>query len=225
MTRNAPTTTIDDCWNKTGVRGDRSCERLATHTHCRNCEVHANAAHAIVQRELPPGYQSEWADYFAEEETTQVARDRSALVFRIGGEWLALPTRLSLSVADITRPHALPHRRNNILTGVVGVKGRLYPCVSLAGVLSIDTSAPPPAVGRRVYPRMLVMQFGQQAYALPVDDLLGIHHYAEQELEDLPATISLSMQRYLTGILRVGELRVGCLDEELVGYQLAGAIK
>ncbi|HBP1772226.1 TPA: chemotaxis protein CheW, partial [Pseudomonas aeruginosa] len=35
---------VDDCWNRIGVHGDKSCERLAEHVHCRNCEVYAAAA-------------------------------------------------------------------------------------------------------------------------------------------------------------------------------------
>ena len=35
---------VDDCWNRIGIHGDKSCERLAAHVHCRNCEVHAAAA-------------------------------------------------------------------------------------------------------------------------------------------------------------------------------------
>ncbi len=37
---------VDDCWNRIGVRGDRSCPKLAEHIHCRNCPVHAAAASA-----------------------------------------------------------------------------------------------------------------------------------------------------------------------------------
>ena len=41
---------IDDCWNRIGVYGDKSCERLREHVHCRNCEVHAAAAVRLLER-------------------------------------------------------------------------------------------------------------------------------------------------------------------------------
>ncbi|HYD97563.1 MAG TPA: chemotaxis protein CheW [Noviherbaspirillum sp.] len=216
---------IVDCWNHTGVRGDRSCEKLAEHMHCRNCDAYAAAAGAIVQRALPPEYQREWADYFARQESEQIERNRAALVFRVGSEWLALPARLAATVAEVARPHTLPRRRGGALAGIVNVRGRLYPCLSLASLLGIDAAATVTPVGRRIYPRLLVMQFGQQQLALPVDDLYGIHHYAERDVEDVPSTVGMAMHRYLTGVLRIDDMRVGCLDEELLGYQLAGALK
>ena len=44
---------VDDCWNRIGIRGDKSCERLPEHVHCRNCPVYAAAAKRILDR-LPP---------------------------------------------------------------------------------------------------------------------------------------------------------------------------
>ena len=32
---------IDDCWNRIGVHGDKSCPLLDEHVHCRNCAVYA----------------------------------------------------------------------------------------------------------------------------------------------------------------------------------------
>ena len=32
---------IDDCWNRIGVHGNKSCPLLAEHVHCRNCAVYA----------------------------------------------------------------------------------------------------------------------------------------------------------------------------------------
>ncbi|SDV46390.1 chemotaxis protein CheW [Chitinasiproducens palmae] len=41
---------VDDCWNRIGVYGDASCERLAEAIHCRNCEVYASAAIRLLDR-------------------------------------------------------------------------------------------------------------------------------------------------------------------------------
>jgi chemotaxis-related protein WspD len=30
---------LDDCWNRIGVRGDGSCRELEQHIHCHNCSV------------------------------------------------------------------------------------------------------------------------------------------------------------------------------------------
>ena len=35
---------IDDCWNRIGIYGDKSCPVLPEHIHCRNCSVYSAAA-------------------------------------------------------------------------------------------------------------------------------------------------------------------------------------
>lgn len=216
---------VQDCWNRIGVRGDQSCEKLRDHLHCRNCDVHSDAARNITERAVPPGYQQEWARHFAEEERTVRVTDRSALIFRIGAEWLALPTRLSLTIVDKVGTHRVPHRTNKVLLGIANIKGKLYPCMSLGALLQLDMQEPPAQPGRRIYPRTLLMQMGGHAFALPVDDLHGIHRYAEAELQSPPSTSNKAMHRYLTGVLSIGHRRIGCLDAELVGYNLANGLK
>src|SRR5688500_9975451 len=95
---------INDCWNRIGVRGDHSCAQLREHSHCRNCEVYADAARSIMQRALPSAYQHDWAEQLSHQEQTTQATDQAALVFRVGCEWLALPARLSLSIAETSMP-------------------------------------------------------------------------------------------------------------------------
>lgn len=216
---------IDDCWNRIGVRGDRSCDQLPQHGHCRHCDVHTAAATALLQRPLPPEYREDWAREFAPVATTKIAADHSALVFRLGNEWLALPARMTVTIAEHVLPHRLPHRHDGPLLGIINVKGRLYPCMSLDRLLGISSEEPPAVPGQRVYPRLLVMQFERQAFALPVQDLTGIHRYAANDMQALPATFNSAIRRFLTGILMVGDRRVGCLDAQLIGHQLAGELR
>ncbi|HYC43285.1 MAG TPA: chemotaxis protein CheW [Noviherbaspirillum sp.] len=216
---------VSDCWNRTGVRGDRSCTKLADHMHCRNCDVYASSAQSVMQRPLPAGYLEEWAKYFAREESEQKEQDGSALVFRIAGEWLAFPAALAVTVAETTLPHRIPRRSGGVLGGIVNIKGKLYPCMSLAALLSIAGGQAVQEDRRRVYPRMIVMALAQQHFALPVDDLYGIHRYAESDMQPVPTTVSKGLQRYLTGVLSVGERRIGCLDADFVGFNFASALK
>lgn len=213
------------CWNRIGTRGDRSCERLGDHGHCRHCDVYSSAAARVMQRPLPQDYLQEWAASFASPPAEQKLADQSALVFRIGREWLALPTHLALTVAEPRSPHRLPHRNTGPLLGIVGIQGRIYPCLSLAALLGITAEEPAALPGQRVYPRLLLMQFGRHALALPVDDLQGIHRHSAEDLQPLPATLVESRHRYMRGLLVVGEQRIGCLDEELIGHQLNGALR
>jgi chemotaxis-related protein WspD len=177
-----------------------------------------------MQRELPPGYRHEWAAHFAEPDLPSRATDRAGLVFCVGSEWLCLPAGLCITVAEAAPAHGVPHRDRRVLTGIVNVRGKLYPCLSLAALMGIgDAEAPP--TGRRVYPRLIVMRLEGHDFALPVQDVHGIHRYAASDVAPPPATIVRTMHRYLTGVLDVGQYKVGCLDAELVGYQFAGALK
>ncbi len=46
----ADTQAIDDCWNRIGIHGDRSCPLLVDHIHCRNCSVYSAAATRLLDR-------------------------------------------------------------------------------------------------------------------------------------------------------------------------------
>ncbi|MFR0672511.1 chemotaxis protein CheW [Enterobacterales bacterium AW_CKDN230030176-1A_HGKHYDSX7] len=164
---------IDDCWNRIGVQGDRSCTRLAQHVHCRNCEVHAEAATRLLDR-----YALVRQEAGTEQATVPVssapAGGRPLLLFRLGEEWLALPTACLVEIAPMQTIHSLPHQRSQALQGVANVRGALVPCLSLAALLQIDPGTSP-AVTRRCIPRMLTLTTPQGPVVLAVDEIEGIH--------------------------------------------------
>lgn len=216
---------LDDCWNGIGVGGDQSCEQLEQHIHCRNCAVYSSAAQRNLQRPVSAGYREHWADHFRQPEARAEATDQSALVFRVGREWLALPTRTVASVAPVAPGHRLPHRAGRGLLGIVNVGGKLTPMMSLGALLGIDERDAPATTGRHAFARLLVMQWEGQAFALPVAELHGIAKYAGAGLAAPAATINRGLDRFLTGVLRAGALQVGVLDTALVGHQLTGLLR
>jgi chemotaxis-related protein WspD len=216
---------LDDCWNRIGVRGDQSCAKLGQHIHCRNCEMYSGAAQRNLQRPVDAGYRDDWAAHLRQPQAACAVNDQSALVFRIGREWLALPTRAVGSVAPLAPPHRLPHRDRRGLLGIVNVAGKLTPSMSLGALLGIDEQDGPATAGRHVFARLLVMQWEGQAFALPVADLHGIARYAQASLAAPAATINKGLDPFLAGVLTQGELRIGVLDESLVGHQLARGLR
>src|SRR5476649_415868 len=158
------TQAIDDCWNRIGIHGDKSCPLLAEHIHCRNCSVYSAAATRLLDRySLAQEHrvQSPSADAYREIKT------RSILVFRLGEEWLGLPTRCLVEVAPLQPIHSLPHQRSRALLGVANVRGALVACLSLVELLGLDASitATP---GGRVMPRMLIVGAQGGPVVLPV---------------------------------------------------------
>lgn len=216
---------IHDCWNRIGVAGDRSCEKLMAHVHCRNCDVFARAAQHNLQRPVGDEYKKEWAGHFRRAQSAANKNDTSALVFRIGREWLALPTKLFVAVAPQAAPHVLPHRSGRGLIGIVNLGGKLYPCMSLAALLGVDERDSPPAKGRHTFARLLLLQWEEQAFALPVADLHGIIRYASAAVQAPAATINKGLSRFLSCVITHENMHVGCLDAALIGYQLARTLR
>jgi len=215
----------DQCWNTIGVGGDQSCPKLEQHVHCHNCEVYGSAAQRSMQRPVGAGYREEWAELLRQPQAQRSAHDSSGVVFRIGREWLLLPTRMVAAVAPLAPSHTLPHRSGAGLTGIVNVGGILRPSISLAALLDIDEHDTLVQSGRHVFARLVVIEADGQSYALPVADLHGIVRYAAAEAAAPAATMNKGLQRFLTGVLSRAELRIGVLDAELVAHQLARLLR
>jgi chemotaxis-related protein WspD len=216
---------LADCWNKIGVSGDQSCPKLVQHVHCRNCEVYAGAARQNLRRPVDTDYRNEWAALLRKPQTARGSDDRSCLVFRVGREWLALPTSVVASVAPMAPSHVLPHRSGRGLLGVVNVAGKLTPSMSLPVLLGIDQAEVVVQAGRHAYARLLVMEWEDQAYALPVADLHGILRYGAVAVHAPAATIGKGLRRFLTGVVSEKDMHVGLLDEALVGHQFARLLR
>lgn len=221
----ARTFALDDCWNRIGVSGDQSCPKLERHVHCRNCEVYSGAAQRNLQRPVDAGYREQWAGHFRQPAARREESDQSVLVFRIGREWLALPAAAIGSVAPLAPCHRLPHRARAGLLGIVNVAGKLTPMMSLGALLGIDDQQSLAASGRHIFARLMVMQWEGQSFALPVADLHGIARFAQAGLAAPAATINKGLDRFLTSVLALGEMRVGVLDAALVGHQLTRVLR
>lgn len=201
---------VDDCWNRIGIRGDKSCAQLAGHVHCRNCPVYAAAAKRILDR-LPPAMEAD-----DEVAPAQHADNLSSLlVFRLHREWLGLPTRSLDEVAGTRGIISLPHRRDPAVLGVTNVRGTLTVCVSLARLLGLD-AAVTPARERPASARMLIFGGAGRAVVLPVDEIEGMHDVDLDALEPLPSTVQGASLKYSRGVARCGGRAVGVLDETLL---------
>jgi chemotaxis-related protein WspD len=213
------------CWSRIGITGDQSCELLPGHVHCRNCGVYAESAQRNLDRPVGAEYQREWAEHFRTPEERDKRLDSSAVIFRIGCEWLALPTGMFVEVAPTAQPHRLPHRNARGLRGIVNVGGKLYPCISLPELFGINEEEGVARSRRHTFARLLLVEWEGQSFALPVADLAGIVRYAGGEVKPPATTINKGLVRYLTGVLPYEDMQVGCLDAALIGYQLARTLR
>ena len=216
---------LDDCWNRIGIQGDQSCERLAQVLHCRNCPVYADAAQRLMQRRVPATYAQEWAERFSTPIPSERAGEHSVMVFRLGLEWLGLPTACLVRIVDQTTVHFLPHRSNAILSGIVNSGGKLTAQFSLAAMLSIDQQAEPDARHRHRYARLMILALGAHTVAVPVQELHGIARYRAADVVAAPATVNRGVARFLAGVTALETMQVGLLDAGLLERTVAEALR
>ncbi|MBN3806953.1 purine-binding chemotaxis protein CheW [Paraburkholderia sp. Ac-20336] len=212
---------IDGCWNRIGVRGDSSCERLAEYVRCLNCPVFEVAAArlldqpaplaALPQQDAAPQALPDGHDASRSRETGE-----SLLVFRIGREWLALPTRIFKSIVQTRTVHTLPHRQHRAVLGVVNVQGELLVCLSLAHLLGFepDTAAARNDRTRLDLPRLLVIARDEEHAVLPVDQVDGVHRFAPSTFRAPPATLSETAATHTRAVAPWRGISVGLLDAD-----------
>ncbi len=206
---------VFDCWNRIGVNGDGTCAELATVVHCRNCPVYSAAGRKLLDREAPPGYRRYWTKHFSHPQKPSLSNRASAVIFRIGVEWLALATKVFREVAEQRAIHSLPHRRNGIVLGVTNVHGQLVPCVSLARLLRIEPEArvkkSPPGCER-----LIVAEWQQRMLTFPVNEVHGVEWHDPGQIQEPPATVVGAGPNFTRGVLPWRDRRVGCLDAEVL---------
>lgn len=204
---------VHDCWSTIGVSGNGTCRELQKFVHCRNCPVYSAAGIQLLDRPLGAEYRRELTGHYAElKKVTQPART-SVLIFRLGPEWLALPTAAFQEVAERRSMHSLPHRRRSIVLGLVNVRGELLICVSLARLLGLAAEAARDK-SRTIYDRLLVTNWDGKRLTFPVDEVHGLQRFNRDEIKEPPATITKSALTYTRGIFVWRERAVGFLDPD-----------
>src|SRR4051812_42735329 len=213
----------DDCWNRIGVRGDRSCAELERVIHCHNCEVFAGAGRRFLDAPTPAGYLQEWTQRLAAPIDESCVEMVSVLTFRLAGEWLALPVRLLVEVANPRPVHRVPHR-GGVLAGLVNIRGELHLCVHLDLVLGIQRGGAEAAGKGPAAPRLLVVRREAEGasaaaaerdrWVFPVDEVDQVRRLPLGELTRVPATVQRSVARLSRGVFHADGRSIGLIDEE-----------
>ncbi|MCK6186588.1 MULTISPECIES: chemotaxis protein CheW [unclassified Pseudomonas] len=203
---------IDDCWNRIGIHGDKSCPLLADHIHCRNCAVYSAAATRLLDRYA---LQQDDRRPVTAVEVDEDIVTRSLLMFRLGEEWLGIATRCLVEVAPLQPIHSLPHQRSRALLGVANVRGALVACLSLVELLGLEQTANATGSGR-IMPRMLIIAADDGPVVVPVDEVDGIHAIDERTLQAASASGTQASARFTQGVLPWKGRSLRWLDEAQV---------
>jgi chemotaxis-related protein WspD len=207
---------VNDCWKRIGTWGDRSCPELKTYLHCRNCPVYSVGASRLLDVEVSEAYLAGHARHYAAAKRESRHGVRSVVIFRLAGEWLALPTSVFREVAPLRPVHSLPHRQDRVVTGLVNIRGELLICVSLAAILDLAVA---PATERTA--RLAVVSRDGDRFVFQADEIAGLHRYDDADLGPVPATLIHSQSTYTRGMLSWREHPVGLLDDQLLFYTLS----
>lgn len=212
---------VDDCWNRIGTRGDRSCERLADCQRCLNCPVYAYHAAKLLERPLGDAEMADATRRISAFDTTRKRDDddtrHAALAFRVADEWLALPIGVLREIAG-TRPiHSLPHRRNSAVRGVVNIRGTLRIAISIGALLGLDAGKG----GKRRngggdgrFTRLLVAAHQGEPVVFPVDEVEGVLRFGASDWVPVPATVGRASAGLSRGVLSWRGKSVGLLDDD-----------
>jgi chemotaxis-related protein WspD len=204
---------LADCWNTIGVRGDRSCPELAKVVHCQNCPVFAAAGRRFLDAPSPTGYLEEWTERLAAPVEEAAADLASVLVFRLADEWLALQVQVLVEVTPPRPVHRVPYRAG-LLAGLVNIRGELALCVHLAKLLGIEAPANgPPANGRAVASRLLVVRRDPDRWVFPVDAVDQVYRVPRQDFGPPPATVGRAAAHLTRGVFPRNGRSVGLLDD------------
>lgn len=207
--------TAPDCWNRIGVRGDSSCPELKQFIHCRNCPVYSAAAVQLLDVEAPADYLAHWTQQIGRKSELMEAHTHSVVVFRIGTEWLALPTSVLKEVVSMRAIHSLPQRRSGAVLGLANIRGELLVCFSLQHILGLgqgtDVKRERP---QAVAARLLVLERQAERAVCAVEEVHGIVHFRPAEVTAAPSTITKATAAYTQSVLSWQKHSVGLLDDQ-----------
>ncbi|KGF73594.1 histidine kinase [Neosynechococcus sphagnicola sy1] len=218
---------LDDCWNRIGVMGDRTCGELKTVIHCHNCPVYSAAGRSLLERAAPAAYLQEWTEVLAAttaplchgERTLDRATDTiSVIIFRLSHERLALPVSVLQEVTHLCRIHTVPHRSNALFLGILNIRGEMLLCASLSHLLKLT---PPEELAAGVggdnhSKRLIVTEHRGNQWVFPVDEIYGIYRFHRSEFQAPPVVISQASETYTQGVLTWQTENVNFLDADLL---------
>ncbi|MBK1987935.1 chemotaxis protein CheW [Sphaerospermopsis aphanizomenoides BCCUSP55] len=227
---------VERCWNIIGITGDRTCSELSNFIHCRNCPVYSSAGRNLLERSIPKNYQHEWTQFFAEakveagnklvhfqteSEILPTTESLTVAIFRLQKEWLALPAQVLKETISPTLIHTIPHRSNEILKGLVNIRGELQLCISLSHLLHLEAAETvPESLSPIVYSRMVVIEKSGNTWVFPVDEFYGLHRFHNDELRYPPHSATSVHHTYTKGFFHWQSRSLSYIDDQLLFMSL-----
>ena len=196
------------CWRVIGTSGDRSCQRLSEHVHCRNCELFSAAGRGFLSRPASREWMDEATKALALPKEAPKTRGTSVVVLRVGTTYLGLPSCAVSQVFDSLTVRRIPHT-DPALAGLVVLDGALLLCVRLEKILGGEPPAPESG-------RMLSVDTGWK-WVFKADEVLGLEQVPQSSVKPPPATLQVS---HTQGVFTSAGREVALLDMTMLEREI-----
>jgi len=182
-------------------------------------EAFRQAGVDLFNRPSDEEYVRQWTEQLAQPKADGGDKGQLLLIFRIGKEYLALPTALLHHVGDVLPAHRIPHRPLPI-RGLVNINGLLAPCVCLANLLNISADA---EAGESA--RLLMAGTEPDLWAFTVDEVITMYRLAQDDIQSLPVTVGRSPTQRTRVLFDFDNRQVGLLDENLLASAIERSLR
>jgi len=211
---------IHDCWNKIGTRSPQgaSCDRLKEVITCTNCDVYIQTGRRLLHREVPDGYLEEWTEVLSSTATSKKVEMQSVIIFELGNQLIALPSRILDKVTIPGRVHTLPHNHSPYVVGITNIQGELAVHLDLYRLL-MDESDDKYTQNTNGFPRHVVMALAGGLWSFEVEDVVGIERI---EYEILVQSLERwnGDRKFVDSFFLWREKQVAMLDYTVIEYFL-----
>ncbi|MDG1977390.1 MAG: chemotaxis protein CheW [Phycisphaerales bacterium] len=177
------------------------------------------AMRRLLERDLDDVALAENTRLVGHRHETVQTDELTALIVRIGGEWLGFDALFAGRVHDPGVARRVPHRHAEHLAGIVAVDGEIVPAARLDRLLDLTADAVPPD------PRLVIVGPVDRRWAIPVDEVEGMVRIPRADVVDSPATVAGSLNRHTIGLLPLGDRHAALLDSDRILDLLDGGLR
>ena len=204
--------TPQGCWQIDGTAGNRSCEKLSQYIHCSKCPERIKHGQAFFDRTPPEDYLIEWKDKLSESEAFPDISDRQQIVvFRIGTDLFAIPSRRIVDITGTKEIHKIPFKSNDVFLGTANFSGELRLCVSIHKVLTQEQADDIATDRHKVYKRMLTIIRDNSSWAFHVEEIIAVKYIYSSSIKAADASATYSL-----GSISLEDQQVHILDHHLL---------
>jgi chemotaxis-related protein WspD len=179
-----------------------------------------SAARQLLNSRPPTDYRKEWTLNVAEERSDSPDDTEAILVFQLGDHWMGLSAVTVEHVTEMETIHSLPHRSEEVLRGVVNIRGELMICVSLGRWFGFHKAARNPRSLMGPEERLVVTRVRHDRFAFPVSRVRGVRTFESAQLTPPQERDHPVVDDFTRGEIQFEETRIGKGNETITVHVL-----